>query len=219
MHHVQKSIVNRLAFADSLRFSELKTDGLESKLFDYHLKLTIVDGLVKKNDGGHYQLTQKGKQEGLQLQKKLPSHELAESVLFLLVRREVSGEWLLYTRSTHPLKDRTGFMHTIPNSTELATHTAANVLKARTGLTGLFSAKGSGFFRIYQDDEPESFTNFTLLVCEDASGDLNIKDVTATYEWITNPDFSDPAMLPNMSVLYSKYLASDSFFLDQTIHL
>jgi hypothetical protein len=43
-HHIQKSIVYDLAFAESLRFSDLKPPELENKAFTYHLKKVMKAG-------------------------------------------------------------------------------------------------------------------------------------------------------------------------------
>ena len=63
-HHIQKSIVYDLAFAESLRFSDLKPDDMENKAFTYHLKKVMKSGLVEKLEDGHYSLTMKGRRVG-----------------------------------------------------------------------------------------------------------------------------------------------------------
>src|SRR5690606_40319316 len=57
------------------------------------------------------------------------------------------------------------------------------ICKERTGLDATFTALGSGFFRVFEDDKLESFTNFTLLVCEDVQGELHSDDELAEYFW------------------------------------
>lgn len=219
-HHIQKSIINKLAFSDSLRFSELKPENIENKLFDYHLKIVVNDGLVEKDAEGHYILTSKGKFTGSQLQRTdISTHETADSVLFLVVRRKSDNSWLLYRRLTHPLKNKTGFMHTIPNTTEPTTTTARNVLRSKTGLEGDFSYRGSGYFRIFDNGELESFTHFTLLVSENAQGLLESSDERAEYSWIENPDFSSAEMLPNMQTLHQQYRRNENFYLEETLNI
>jgi ADP-ribose pyrophosphatase YjhB (NUDIX family) len=61
MHMYQKHILDLLRGADSLRYSELQPDGVESSHFKYHLDQLIRDGLVEKTGRGVYALSGKGK--------------------------------------------------------------------------------------------------------------------------------------------------------------
>lgn len=217
-HHIQRSIVYKLALAPSLRFSELKPDDIESKLFTYHLKKVTSAGLAEKRTDGSYALTPEGRLVGVHVMDNQRGFvDQAYSVLFLAVRRAEDGAWLLYKRRTHPLIGRVGFMHATPNAQEESAETAANELKQLTGLTGTFSVLGGGYFRVFEADKLESFTHFTLLSCSDASGELIANDAHAEYFWETEPDFSDPSMLPNMAILAEKSLHTQPFHLEETL--
>lgn len=217
-HHLQRNIVYRLAFSPSLRFSELKPADIENKLFDYHLKKVIKAGFVVKNEDGQYALTPQGRKLGIHaLGNGQAIVDQAYSVLFMAVRKATDYTWLLYTRNTHPLIGRTGFMHATPVASESTTETAERVLKEKTGLTGSFTALGGGYFRVFDQDNLESFTHFTLLVCDDASGDLNVNDEFADYTWQTSPDFTAKEMLPNMTILADYCQRNEPFYIEQTL--
>lgn len=220
MHHIQKSILLRLAFADSLRFSELKPGELENKLFDYHLKQVIRDGLVGKDEAGRYNLTPEGRQSGVrEVIYDSNGTAQAHSISFLVIRRKSDDAWLLYKRLAHPLKDLVGFMHATPRPTMTVTESASKEVLRKIGLKASFYQLGSGFFRMMKGDQLESFTHFELLVADDCSGGLSNNHELAEYFWVTNPDFGAPNMLPNMSVLAGKCLAGKPFFIDETIQL
>jgi hypothetical protein len=215
-HWIQKDIVYSLALTDSLRFGELKPDDLENKLFDYHLKKVIAGGLVAKNEGGEYTLTLKGRRVGKDAIKKHDQLiDRAYSVLFLAIRHKEDGAWLLCRRKTHPLLGKVGFMHAQPDFTQHAPEVAQQTLTLKAGLTGEFSVRGSGYLRMYEQDQLESFTHFTLLECEDAAGDLLQNDELAEYYWETNPDFSAPDMLPSIPLLADKLSQPGLFYLEQ----
>lgn len=208
----------RLALTDSLRFSELKPDTTESKLFTYHLKKVMTAGLVAKNMDGRYVLTSEGRLLGVHvLENTQAVVDRAYSVLFLVIRRKANGAWLLYRRKSHPLLGKVGFMHVTPNAHESSLETAAKICKEKTGLDVAFTPLGSGFFRVYEGDELESFTNFTLLVCEDATGELVQNDELAEYYWIDKIDLNDHALLPNMPALVELYNAGEQFFVEKTL--
>lgn len=218
-HHIQRAIVYRLALAPSLRFSELQPDDIENKLFTYHLKKVMSAGLVAKNEVGEYTLTAEGRRLGLRaLDKQADFLNEPDSVLFLVVRRASDNAWLLYRRRVHPLRGGVGFMHAKPSLNEPSEQVAANVLRAQTGLDGTFRALGGGMFRVLTTgSEPESFTHFVLLVCEDAAGELHVADQLADYFWESTPDFTAANMLPNMTVLVELYQAGQPFYIEQTL--
>lgn len=219
-HHLQRSIVYRLAFEPSLRFSELKPNHIENKLFTYHLKKVVATGFVSKHEDGTYALTPEGRRLGIRVfDKQNEPLSRADSVLFLVVRRKVDNAWLLYRRSTHPLINRVGFMHCSPEPTADCTEVARAACRGKTGLECEFRVLGGGYFRVYEGENLESFTHFTLLICEDAKGDLTEHDKFAEYYWSVDPDFSDPEMIPNMPVLADLYLANKQFFIEKTLKI
>ena len=219
-HHLQRAVVYHLAQDDNLRFSELKPAEIESKLFTYHLKKVVSAGYVIKNEDGRYSLTAEGRRLGIRVLSDFQTlADRAHSVLFLVIRRKSDGAWLLYRRKIQPLVNRVGFMHCTPNAGESIFETATNICKERTGLTCEFSALGNGYFRMLSGDTLESFTHFTLLVCEDAVGDLIQGNEYAEYYWQAEPDFTDSAMLPNMQALVEKYQVGEQFFLEQTLQV
>ena len=95
-HHIQRTIVYTIAFAEGMRFGGLKPDELDNKRFNYHLKKVIAAGYVAKNDEGLYTLTSEGKRVGKgALKKQSRLIDRAYSILLLCVRRESDGAWLL----------------------------------------------------------------------------------------------------------------------------
>lgn len=220
-HYIQRAIVYRLAFTPGLRFSELKPDELENKLFTYHLKKVLAEGLVTKSETGIYTLTPEGRRISTGALDKEQSLivERAHSVLFLVIRRKSDNAWLFYKRNTHPMLGFSGFMHCNPNAQEFVTETARIECRKKTGLNGTFHALGGGYFRIYDSGFLESFTNFTLLYCDDAQGALQPSDPKAEYYWVTSPDFSAEDMFPGTELLKECYETKQPFFIDETFSI
>lgn len=217
-HHLQRAIVYRLAFTPGLRFSELKPDTIENKLFTYHLKKVVAARLVAKQPDGTYALTAEGRRLGTRvLDKQLALVDQPESVLFLAIRRPQDKAWLLYRRKTHPLLNKVGFMHCTPRADEPIEITASKQCLEKTGLKASFNILGGGYFRVFRGPELESFTHFTLLVSDDAEGDLRQNDEFAEYFWAANPKFTDPDMLPNMKTLADFRKTNTVFFAEETL--
>ena len=217
-HHIQRTIVYRLAFSEGLRFSELKPDTLENKLFDYHLKKVVAAGYVVKATDGLYTLSPEGRRLGIRaLDKQQALADHAESVLFLIIRRASDGAWLFYKRSTHPMLGYSGFMHATPNARENVSLSAQKACLEKTGLSGSFKALGGGYSRIFDAaGELQSFTNFTLVVCENTTGELSGEDTFADYRWELSPDFTSTLLFPSTAMLYELYQAGQPFFVERS---
>ena len=219
-HHIQKSIVYDLAFAESLRFSDLKPDELENKAFTYHLKKVISAGLVEKLENGSYALTMKGRRVGKgALKKESRLLDRAYSILLLAVRNIEDDSWLLYKRQTQPLLGLTGFMQAQPVAETDARSTAQQTCFEQTGLRAEFAVQGHGYFRVYRHAELESFIHFTLLLARDPTGELQKTAEQAGYFWQTAPDFSGAGMLPNMQTLHKMCLDEPGSFVEATFEL
>ena len=219
-HHIQKEIVYTLAFADRLRFGELKPSHLENKAFDYHLKKVIAAKYVAKNSDGTYSLTSEGKRVGKgALKKQSRLIDRAYSVLLLAIQRPEDGAWLLVKRKSQPLIGLTGFMNAQPIAEEETAQTAAKVCREQTGLSGKFIVHGHGYFRIFRAGDLESFIHFTLLKCTDIRGELHQNSELAEYYWDTDPDFSAPDMLPNMQTLRKMSAAPAGCFVEETFDI
>lgn len=219
-HHIQRAIVYRLALSSKLRFSELKPTDIENKLFTYHLKKVVSAGYVKKNEENSYILTPEGRRLGIHaLENGQVLVDQAYSVLFMVIRRKSDGAWLLCRRKTHPLIGKFGLMHSIPNADEEVAITAQNDCMAKSGIKAVFTALGGGYFRVFENDLLESFTHFTLLVCEDAEGEIVNTDKHAEYYWSQGVDLTDKNVLPTMPSLLSAYNAKQPFFFEETINI
>ncbi len=219
-HHIQKSIVYDLAFAESLRFSDLKPDDMENKAFTYHLKKVMKSGLVEKLEDGHYSLTMKGRRVGKgAFKKESRLLDRAYSILLLAVRRSEDDAWLLYKRQTQPLLGLTGFMQAQPVAETDARTTAQQTAREQTGLTIDFEVQGHGYFRVYRSGELESFIHFTLLVGQNPAGELLETAESAGYFWQQTPNFESPDMLPNMQTLHKMCEAAPGLFVEATFEL
>lgn len=218
-HHIQQAIVAKLATNKTLRFSELQPEDIDNKLFDYHLKQLMASKIVTKNEAGEYELTPYGRKIGVSARLNMKDRlDRAYSVLFLIIRRK-NGDWLLYRRKSHPLIGKVGFMHARPSWTETISETATRIVAEQTGLSCDFKVCGHGYFRVFEGENLESFTHFTLLCAEDVVGELEVNDEFAEYEWVSSPDFSAKDMLPNMADIVELYQNKSGGFLEKQYKL
>lgn len=217
-HHIQKSILYRLAFVDSLHFSELQPDGLDNKLFTYHLKKVIVSGFVEKTPDGTYRLTAKGRRVGKgALDRDDRFFDRAYSILLLVVRRTHDDTWLLHTRNTQPLRGHTGLPQARPMANSSITENATRELLDQTGLSGIFTVVGQGYFTFTRDDQLESFIHATIVVCDNPLGELYAEQAES-YAWVPATDFSAPNLLPTVPAI-ATMLNSGASYAEHTFRL
>lgn len=216
-HHIQRTILLALAYADGIRFSDLKPDDIENKLFDYHLKKVLHAGYAQKSEDGLYRLTPEGKRIWKSILKKQASlTEQAYSLLFLVVRRSSDGAWLMYKRTAQPFLGLMGFIQAHPDPRKTISESSHEALITNTGLSGDFRPVSSGYLKIFKDGAVESFTHFTLLSTEDVSGDLVQNDEFGEYEWVHDPHFSNDTFLPTVATLADAYRRNDGTIIDAT---
>ncbi|HET8709708.1 MAG TPA: NUDIX domain-containing protein [Candidatus Saccharimonadales bacterium] len=196
-HHIQREILHNVVLGKT-HFAEMQPAGVASNLYNYHLHQLLVQKLLIKNGDGSYELTERGKQEGIHLGVK-PAVASAEahSVILLAVRRD-DGAWLLRKRLAQPNIGLIGFVHGEPVADEPVTETAKRRLQGKTGLTADFHAVCSGLVTIYRHDELESYSHCILLSAKNPYGTLIAQDKTGENSWQSEPGFTSPEMLPSM---------------------
>jgi hypothetical protein len=218
-HHIQKEILDHLVTVPQARYADLKPTDMDGNAFSYHLHQLIRDGYIKKLDTGGYRLTAQGKAEGIN--NKLSHKDLyaqAHSILLLAVR-DNDGRWLLRKRLVHPMYGRVGFVHAEPLFNEKIIVTAVAAFESRTGLQADFQPLGSGYIRIFQDDEIESFTHFTLMTASIENNSSATSDKTGENFWYEGDDFSSDEFVPSMPFLTKLVNNNKTFFIELEYHL
>lgn len=101
MHWIQKHILDQLIYHPTRRFSELRADGVESNLFQYHLRHIIKKGLVEKTDGG-YQLAPVGLYYADRYSLVYKGERPQPKLITVVVIKNSAGETLLLKKKRQP---------------------------------------------------------------------------------------------------------------------
>ena len=211
-HHLQKDILQKLVLSENVRYADIKPAAVDGNIFTYHLHQLEKQNYVQKQADGSYSLTATGKALGIS--SALSAQELLEQAhpVFFLAVRDSSGQWLLRKRLVQPVYGKWGFIHGEPQAAEPISVTAARVFMTKTGLSAAFEACGSGYIRIFQAEELESFTQFTLLCATIEHQVIITHDSTGENAWLEQPDFASNDMIPSMAELASQLQNNDEFF-------
>lgn len=188
LHKIQIEILQKLLFANSLRYTEMKPDKeMENNQFDFHLDQLIDQGLVKK-ENGKYALTNTGKEfanrvdeseQKLKLQAKV-------SVLVGIRKNTLKGfDYLIYTRLKHPFYGCQGFMSGKVKYGEKITDAAERELKEETNLEGKATIIGAKHFRVFNKETNELLEDKIMYFCrvENPTGEMKFTK-EGSFEWI-----------------------------------
>jgi ADP-ribose pyrophosphatase YjhB (NUDIX family) len=153
-HVIQKEIMSRLTKAESLRFSELKSEKIESNLFMYHLRQLINHELVEKNENA-YQLTRLGKSYiDRSTLETLVLRPQAKVITILAVQNSLN-QWLILERLHQPYFGYRGMPSGKVHYGEDLQQAAIRELKEKANLEGVdVKLRGNIILRYFAKDEP-----------------------------------------------------------------
>lgn len=141
MHWIQRHILKELAFSDSKRYSELKPDGVEGNLFQYHGRDLEKQGLIVRNGEG-YALTPAGSRFVADLsQTKAMNRKAAPRVVVMVVAR-LDDEYLLFRWRRHPYRGQVSLPFGRQFVGQSSAEVAALQLRFKSGYEAVFSYLG-----------------------------------------------------------------------------
>lgn len=211
-HHIQKDIIERLATAPSLRFSELKPDGLESNAFIYHLKQLIEQKLVEKTEHG-YQLSVTGLTYIDSF--SFHTHKLRKQpkVISILAIHNSKGQWLMAKRKYQPYIDKLMLPSGKQHFGESPERHAERELNEKIGWQIPLKRRGLADIRIFHGDH--LITHITAHVYEGICESEAVPDETHQFSYVwKNIESHDSSLLFGTEELITKLQNEpDLFFL------
>lgn len=149
----QKHILDLLRKADSLRYTELQPDGVESSHFKYHLNQLIRDGVVAQLSRGVYALSENGKSFVDTLSEGLVVAEVGPKVITYTLLFD-DDNFYLYRKDKEPYR---GLLNMIGGKVHMGESTKDTAIrevheKAQISLSEITQV-GTAEVRILQHDE------------------------------------------------------------------
>lgn len=185
IHHIQRSVLDKLATSDKLLYSEIKPSDMDGNVFGYHLKSLTTGQYIQKNDDGGYSLLSKGRDY---IVRRYEDSTRSAHSIFLIVIKNKDDEYLLRKRLVQPLLGYTGFVHGEPDPAKSVTETASQRLLDKTGLDTKLEVKGSALISQYVKGELHSYSHATILYGETDQRDINPADDTGENLWCLMDD-------------------------------
>lgn len=211
-HHIQKDILLRLSKAESLRFSELKPDTLESNAFMYHLRQLQKMRLVKKSQNG-YALSD----EGLAYIDGFSFHDLKPrkqpKLISILAIKNPKSEWLLAQRKYQPYIHQYMFPSGKQHIGEKPEDHAKRELSEKLGFNIPLTRRGLCDIRIYRSDA--IITHVTSHIYEGIAptDELPAETNQFSFAWVRAEDVSVPLLAGTKEIMQKLTKEKELFFL------
>lgn len=175
MHPAQVAILHALLFRPAAGFAELqKASALSSDHFNFHLRKMIEQGLVHKNNAGHYTLTITGKEYANRFDTDARVVERQPKVAVLLAIQNREGKWLCQQRLKQPFYGFWGRPTGKIRYGETIMEGAARELMEEAGITATLKFQGIYHKMDYQTDSGELLEDkiFFTIYGTDPQGDF-----------------------------------------------
>lgn len=212
-HHIQRQIIEKLTFAPSLKFSQLKPDGLESNIFTYHLRQLIQQKLVEKTDDG-YTLAPAGLTyvDSLSFTNLKPRKQ--PKLVTIIALQNNAGQWLLAKRKIQPFIGRLMLINGKQHFGEDPESHAIRELEEKTDLKIDLTRRGLADIQISNADE----VLLTHVVGHVYQGKIDATELPADserfhYQWCDQKDLQDPDVMPGTREILAELSTSDSLFI------
>lgn len=152
-HPLQRRVFERLVYAPTLHFSELRDRKVESNLLTYHLTKMCKNGLIKKDTSKGYSLTTRGRALADRISLRTMQFRLQPKISTMIaIRAKNTGRWLMYRRHHQPFIDLIGFPSGKVHFGEMIFKSVQRELYEKTSLKTPLQRRGEAYF-ILRDNE------------------------------------------------------------------
>lgn len=152
MHYIQRKILGKLLYAESLSYSAMRPEGIESNHYAYHLEQLIKDGLVVKHDS-QYTLSVSGLRLVDRMSQERMTDRLQPHIVTAIDITNAAGQTLVFKRKFQPYIHRLGFPLGKTHYEESLFDVAKRELREKTGLEGIsLTHRGLIYVTTVQDD-------------------------------------------------------------------
>jgi len=189
LSHIQKRILSKLLTADTLRYSEMRPEGVEKDLFYYHLTFLKDKGYIEKRENG-YTLTSTGKILVTNLDYNGKYNNLFKIGLFLIVEdtnNDGTTKVLMHKRKRQPYyNDILPPTGTVKQG-ELLDAAIIRKLKEETNLKYSDTYKRLGILRLmfYKNKKMVEDISMHLIYVNDFTGQINEINEYGEFFWST----------------------------------
>lgn len=197
MHHIQRKILEKLLYAESLTYSRMRPAGVESNHFAYHLEQLVNAGIVAKNDKQYF-LAPEGLAQVDRMSQEKMVNRVQPHILTVIDVTNAKGETLVFKRAFQPYIHKLGFPLGKTHLEETVEMAAARELQEKTGLSGIpLVQRGMAYVHVKQGD-----ITITKALCHVFSGQIQGEPLLAaptnrgSCSWVDARQLQAEAAMP-----------------------
>ena len=186
LRNIKHEILINLSLQQNATYSEIKPEGIENDLYNYHLQHLVKKGFIVKRDK-KYTLSDLGKkyihaEQTLPFHK--PIHETFKLGVLLVVIDTENKQILAQKRKRHPHYGSWGIIGGAVQPGEKIIDTARRVLQNETDLIANFDI--FGIIRNIKYFQEELFSDAIFYVCitDNFKGDLSASSTYGEHKWV-----------------------------------
>lgn len=188
--------MGKLLYAETLAYSQMRPEGVESNHFAYHLEQLVHAGIVAKS-GKEYSLAPEGLALVDRMSQEKMVHRLQPHILTVTQITNTKGELLLFKRSFQPYIHKLGFLLGKIHMEETLWEAAEREVYEKSGLKNV-SLKQRGI--VYVHVTHEGFT-ITKALCHVFQGKVRGAPATTSSqrgscEWVDPEDITKEQVMP-----------------------
>lgn len=183
MHHIQTKILDKLNHTETLKFGELRIDGVESNLFTYHLKQLIKDGYLAKENAA-YTLTPKGIFHIDRYSARLSGIRLQPKIITMIDLRDENGKSLIVRRLYQPFINKISYPSGKQHLEEGVVESGLRELKEKAGVGGIgLKHVGEAHLIVYRKDQLVGQYLVHILYADCKQADIDTAYYARTNRW------------------------------------
>lgn len=150
MHNIQRRILEKLLYAESLGYAQIRPTGVESNHFAYHLEQLVKAGIIAKEDKRYF-LTPAGLALVDRLSQEKMVDRLQAHIVTAIRLQNSSGEVLLYKRNFQPYFHRIGLPLGKTHYEETIGQAAIRELEEKSGIINVvLTHRGTAYIEAIQ---------------------------------------------------------------------
>lgn len=212
VHNIQRKILGKLLYAESLAYAQIRPPGVESNHFAYHLEQLVRAGLVGKKDKRYF-LAPDGLAAVDRMSQAKMVARLQPQIVTAIDLTNSKGETLLYKRNFQPYFHRIGHPLGKTHFEETVMQAAARELMEKSGLEGVtLTHRGMAYIESRQDGFTISRVLYHIFSGVSDAEPIQTNPQRGSSFWADPSHYTDKELMPGFRNIQQLLATEENLF-------